>query len=120
MLIDSVLGVSHGTLGSNFRHEMRTGYLPSPHATLLQRTEEKLRATGSLRHAAAEPGACPRLVLAHAAAADALAAVRAFHLKIASRYLRRTGVGTGGSDFRALLRENLAATRRAKVGDKES
>ena len=48
-------------------------------------------------------------------ALDALAAVRAYHLRIASRYLRRTGTGTGGSDFRPMLGEAVQSTREAST-----
>ena len=49
-------------------------------------------------------------------ALDALAAMRAFHLGVASRYLRRTSVGTGASDFRSMLGEALQSTRDSRVG----
>ena len=42
---------------------------------------------------------------------SSIAAMRAFHLGIASRYLRRTQVGTGASDFRSMLNEALSSTR---------
>ena len=41
--------------------------------------------------------------------------MRAYHLGIASRYLRRTGTGTGGSDFRPMLGEAVQSTREAST-----
>eukprot|EP00937_MAST-01D_sp_MAST-1D-sp2_P000272 g272.t1 len=52
-----------------------------------------------------------RLVAAHARCIDAMAALRQFHLAVATRYLVRTSKGTGESDFRGMLREALDGTR---------
>ena len=115
LLLDMVLGVEHRTQVSSFQREMREHYLPAPHAQLLQDIEARLAQSGSARHAAALPGAPLRVGQAHSEALDALAAMRAYHLGIASRYLRRTGTGTGGSDFRPMLGEAVQSTREAST-----
>eukprot|EP00965_Chrysotila_dentata_P020109 665309-Pleurochrysis_carterae.AAC.1 len=114
MLIDDVLGITHRSALTDFRTEMRDHYLPAPHARLLRETQAKLRAHGSVRDAAAQQGGA--LARAHAHAVDAVAAVRAEHLAVACRFLRKTGKGTGGSDFRPLLCEALRSTREAREG----
>lgn len=116
MLVDAVLGVHHGPLGCSFRREMRDKYLPRQHAKLLASIEAELEKWGSLHEAAADVHAPVALVSAHNAAVDALIAMRKRHMRVASNYLRKTSTGTGGSDFRTLLGENVAATRRTRIG----
>lgn len=115
LLLDMVLGVEHRAQVSSFQREMREHYLPAPHAQLLQDMAARLAQSGSTRHAAALPDAPDRVRQAHSEALDALAAMRAYHLGIASRYLRRTGTGTGGSDFRPMLGEAVQSTREAST-----
>ena len=114
-LLDLFLGVAHKSETASFQQEMRDEYLPLKHAALLRDVGARLRASGSARDAAARTDAPARLRDAHSDALRALAAVRAFHLGIASRYLRRTGTGTGGSDFRTMLDEAVQATRKSVV-----
>lgn len=95
-----------------FQAEMRT-YMPAPHAELLATVEAQLRAAGTLAGFATAQSAPPSLRAAYADACKALAALRAFHLGIATYYLQRALKGTGGSDFRTLLDEGLASTREA-------
>ena len=52
---------------------------------------------------------------AHAEAIARLAAVRAFHMGMATNYLRAALKGTGESDFRSLLDEALKSTRATAV-----
>lgn len=85
--------------------------MPLPHRALIERLEAELRASGNVRDAAIAAGASSQLATAHAAAIGELAAMRAAHLGMASRYLRKALKGTGGSDFRVLLHEGLDSTR---------
>ena len=64
-----------------------------------------------MRDAAIAAGVSSRLAAAHGAAIDELAAMRAAHLGMASRYLRKALKGTGGSDFRTMHHEGLHSTR---------
>ena len=110
ILVDIVLGVEHGPKLAAFQAEMRA-YMPAPHAELLGDVERRMRSVGTLQAVATAAGAPPRLHAAYAAACTALAALRACHMGIATHFLRRALKGTGGSDFRSLLREGLASTR---------
>ena len=114
LLVDRIMGVTHGAETAAFQAEMR-GYLPAPHAALLADVDERVCRWGSVGDAARDPDAPEALRRAHGEALNALAAMRAFHLGMASRYLRRTNVGTGASDFRAMLGEALRSTRASRV-----
>ena len=116
ILLDLVLGVRHRHETAGFQQEMRHEYLPGPHAQLLEDMESLLAQHGSARDAASLPEAPEALRAAHTEALEALAGMRACHLGIASRYLRRTGTGTGGSDFRSMLGEAVKSTRASVVG----
>ena len=111
LLIDSILGVSHGEQMRSFRLDMRS-YLPFAHAALLADVETRLGVGGlPATVARCAPDDPDGLCAAYQEAIKALAAMRAVHLGIASRYLRRTAVGTGATDFRSLLSEALKSTR---------
>ena len=112
LLIDAALGVRHGEQTAGFQSQMR-GYLPARHSALLQDCCEQLARHGTVKDAAARSGAGSALASAHDAALAALAKVRAFHLRMASHYLRAALRGTGESDFRSLLNEALRSTRGA-------
>ena len=72
MLVDLVLGVSHGPKLSGFQREMRA-YLPGGHAQLLEDVEAQTRAAGTTLHAmATADGAPSRLAASYADAASAL------------------------------------------------
>ena len=114
LLVDRILGVAHGPETAAFQAEMR-GYLPAKHAALLADVDERVCRWGSVGDAARHPDAPEALRRAHGEALNALAAMRAFHLGMASRYLRRTNVGTGATDFRAMLGEALRSTRASRV-----
>lgn len=116
ILLDLVLGVRHGAETAGFQQEMRHAYLPGPHAALLEDMEARLAQHGSARDAARAPEAPEALRAAHSECLEGLAGMRAVHLGIASTYLRRTGTGTGGTDFRSMLGEAVKSTRESKVG----
>eukprot|EP00966_Prymnesium_polylepis_P277203 6404771-Prymnesium_polylepis.1 len=112
MLIDAVLGVSHGTQTASFRQAM-LGYLPLKHAALVRDVTAQIAEGGSVRDAATRAGEASPLARAHADALARLAAVRAFHMGMATSFLRAALKGTGDSDFRSLLDEALRSTRAA-------
>ena len=68
---------------------------------------------GTLRNLATAPEAPESLAKAYAGACEALGSLRAYHLGVATHYLRRALTGTGVSDFRSLLDEGVRSTRRA-------
>ena len=109
-----VLGVAHGPKLAAFQAEMRD-YLPRGQAALLRDLAAELAATpaGGLRALAMADGAPARLRAAYEGACGALRALRAYHLGIATHFLRRALKGTGGSDFRAMLDEGVSSTRMA-------
>ena len=83
------------------------------HKALLDDLEREMDETGTLRNLATSPEAPASLAKAYAGACEALERLRAFHLGVATHYLRRALTGTGGSDFRSLLDEGVRSTRRA-------
>ena len=111
-----------------FQREMR-GYMPSPQRDLLDEIDAEMHAVGTMRAIVEGCGgsttgsggsttgggtaASFRLRRAYASSCTALGRLRAYHLGIATHYLRKALKGTGGSDFRALLDEGLASTREA-------
>ena len=111
IVIDLVLGVEHGPKLIRFQREMRE-YLPAEHRQLIEALDTELLQSGHLRSAAHAADAPAGLAAAHAAALQSLAGLRAYHLGIATHYLRRALKGTGGSDFRSLLDEGVQSTRR--------
>lgn len=115
MLVDLCVGLQHGPQLSAFQREMSETYLPGRHRELLSSMRAQLDASGTLRDAAAAAGAPAGLIAAHARAVKELAGMRAFHMGIATNYLRKALKGTGGSDFRALLDEGLRSTRATAV-----
>lgn len=115
ILIDLALGVEHGPKLKGFQLEMRE-YLPREHRELIAAFDADVQRAGSVRTAALAAGAAKALVDAHAAALKALASMRAYHLGIATHYLRRSLKGTGGSDFRSMLDEGLRSTRKSHAG----
>jgi hypothetical protein len=118
ILLDMALGIVHGPKLGSFQQEMRE-YMPSEARQLLQAFGEDIRECGSLRSAAESNGAPESLVSAHTAAVKSLGAMRAAHFAIATHFLKRSLKGTGGSDFRAMLSEGLAATKGSAVPSHE-
>ena len=114
IVIDLALGVDHGPKLKAFQHEMRE-YLPREHRALIEALDAQIVQCGSARTAATAEGAHEGLVAAHASALRTLARMRAYHLGIATHYLKRSLKGTGGSDFRAMLDEGLRSTRASAV-----
>ena len=118
ILLDMALGVVHGPKLGGFQQEMRE-YMPTEARELLQAFEEDVRKCGSLRSAVDAANAPESLVSAHAAAIKSLGAMRAAHFAIATHFLKRSLKGTGGSDFRAMLSEGLAATKGSAVVEED-
>ncbi|KAL3926487.1 MAG: hypothetical protein SGPRY_003273 [Prymnesium sp.] len=112
MLIDEVLGVSHGEQTEEFRQKMRD-FMPAKHAAFIRHVFHEVMISGSVKDAATKAGRSSVLGHAFTEAMDSLAAVRAFHLRMATSYLRRALKGTGDSDFRSMLDEGLRSTRKS-------
>ena len=112
ILIDIILGIEHADGLRAFQKSMRT-YMPQGHTRLLVDLETELATHGTLRGMATAPDAPRHLRSAYDGACSALAALRTFHLGVATHYLRKALKGTGGSDFRSLLNEGVASTRNA-------
>ncbi|WP_162795554.1 indoleamine 2,3-dioxygenase [Nonomuraea lactucae] len=110
---DAGLDIPHrDELTSGFLTGMRA-YMPGPHRRFL----EDLEAGPSVRDfVARHRGGCPRLAEAYNAAVDGLAQLRAQHIGITGRYIRRfergeeAGKGTGGSDFTGFLKRSREET----------
>ena len=115
-LIDYLLSVPHrqGSEITSFQAEMVGRYMPAAHRNLLYETHARVEAAGrTVRDAATASGG--DTLAAYNASCDALRSLRARHLGIATRYLTRTNVGTGGSSFRVMLKEALDDTAAAAV-----
>uniref|UniRef100_A0A7S3FF97 Uncharacterized protein n=1 Tax=Haptolina ericina TaxID=156174 RepID=A0A7S3FF97_9EUKA len=112
ILIDNVMGVTHSPRMHEFRKSMYE-YLPAKHGQLLRDIDADLALSGTVREAAAKVGEDSELARASADALSSLAAMRAFHLGMATNFLRAALKGTGDSDFRALLNDALKSTRSA-------
>jgi hypothetical protein len=115
-LVDFLLCVPHHQGGeiASFQAEMVGRYMPAAHRSLLCETHVRTEAAGrTVRDAVLAAGGEP--LNAYNAACDALRALRARHLGIATRYLMRTNTGTGGSSFRTMLKEALDDTAAAAV-----
>lgn len=87
LLIDTVLGVQHGPKLAGFQADMRN-YIPGAHRRMLGEVEAAVAALGSLRDGAAAAGAGSDLAAAHSAALASLAGLRAYHMGVATHYLR--------------------------------
>jgi indoleamine 2,3-dioxygenase len=101
----------HG-MTAGFLTGMRA-YMPAPHRRFL----EDLEAGPSVRECVERNrGTHPRLGDAYNAAVDALVRLRAQHIGITGRYIKRfqsdqeTAKGTGGSDFVAFLKKSREET----------
>lgn len=112
ILVDLVLGIEHGASLRAFQAEMRR-YMPAAQTELLNDLDSELSKHGTLRALATAADAPRALRDAYAAACAALATMRAYHLGVATHFLRKALKGTGGSDFRALLDEGVVSTRTA-------
>jgi hypothetical protein len=110
--IDLALGVEHGSRLVQFQQEMRE-YMPAQHKQVIEQLAVAMKRSGNLRTAAQAQGAPAGLAAAHASALQNVAGMRAYHLGIATHYLRRALKGTGGSDFRSMLDEGVRSTRRS-------
>eukprot|EP00511_Aplanochytrium_stocchinoi_P005804 CAMPEP_0204836906 /NCGR_PEP_ID=MMETSP1346-20131115/26548_1 /ASSEMBLY_ACC=CAM_ASM_000771 /TAXON_ID=215587 /ORGANISM="Aplanochytrium stocchinoi, Strain GSBS06" /LENGTH=240 /DNA_ID=CAMNT_0051972017 /DNA_START=695 /DNA_END=1417 /DNA_ORIENTATION=+ len=114
-VFDKVLGIHHTGDAKAFQEEM-VMYIPRGHRHLLQDLSRKLEKSGSLREYANTCNEdCP-IKIEYNACLDAFTKFRKYHLAVASRYLAAVLKGTGGSDFRALLRcviGNTEASRSA-------
>ena len=106
-------------------------YMPAKHRACLAEFVARTRAAGSLaqytehlRRREADAGGgggggglefgAGECVEALRDAVAALGELRSFHLGVATRYLRATSSGTGGSTFREMLAETIEDTRRAE------
>jgi len=137
MLIDVALGVRRAAdakLGvdaasasahATFQSEM-LAYMPAPHRELVAAFADATAKSGSLVAYVANK-VDPRFRRLHSVfggsqidkcelstaltkALEAYGDLRRFHLSVATRYLRRTSVGTGGSDFVPMLKDALRRT----------
>mmetsp|Transcript_1983 Transcript_1983/g.2290 ORF Transcript_1983/g.2290 Transcript_1983/m.2290 type:complete len:90 (-) Transcript_1983:168-437(-) len=78
-------------------------HIPSGHRRLIEDMKEKLKHTGSLREYS-KLSNDSNVYLEYEACVEALSKFRQYHLGVATRYLSKVLQGTGGSDFRSLLR----------------
>ena len=126
LLLDLALGIRNAALDgpddsphSSFQVEM-LAYMPAPHRVCARVFADALADVGSLAEYVAvrqKKKTGPRSYLMgrrlRRALDDALesyAQFRKFHLVVATRYLKRTTTGTGGSDFPAMLRDGIERT----------
>lgn len=111
LILDSILQAptteTFANGASSFRSFQREmlAYMPAPHRALAVNFERTAHVVRNYIERVA------RLRNARQRARQALASFRAFHMKVATNYLRpTTETGTAGSDFRALLKEGIDAT----------
>lgn len=124
MLIDLVLGVAHGPKLGSFQQEMRE-YIPAAQARLLAHLDAKCDSHADEQHRGPPPDGLRSLAMsedapaalreAYEGACAALRAMRAYHLGIATHFLKRALTGTGETDFRAMLDEGICSTRAASM-----
>jgi len=115
LVLDLALGVrppaldGGGSAHAAFQADM-LNYMPPPHRALVRDYADRVTAAGPIA------GACKRRVLRRDldAALASLQALRKFHIDVAASYLRKTGTGTGASDFRSMLADGIARTAAAK------
>mmetsp|Transcript_8977 Transcript_8977/g.16570 ORF Transcript_8977/g.16570 Transcript_8977/m.16570 type:complete len:392 (+) Transcript_8977:119-1294(+) len=105
VLFDIALGIDHKFSALEYHTEMLK-YLPGKHRKLLLDFKAKITHSGSLRELAVYPLVNPK----YEACISAYQSWRKYHLAVVSRYLRALSKGTGGSDFRDLLKQNIADT----------
>merc|ERR1712008_418631 len=114
VMFDIFLGVSecHRNEAKAFQLEMM-GYMPAAHRRIVEDLATKLDTVGSVRSYLADDRGSLAVREAYDAALVALRQFRSFHLGVATRYLIKTGKGTGDSDFRSLLSKCVEATQQA-------
>ncbi|KAJ8613685.1 hypothetical protein CTAYLR_003153 [Chrysophaeum taylorii] len=106
VILDAVLADETPGPHADFQKEM-LAYMPLPHRALATGLRADLRAVGGVKQFAESR---PRVAKWRGAARAAYADFRRFHYAVATRYLIRTDTGTGGSDFRPMLRDAIAKT----------
>lgn len=115
LLIDSFLGVEHDASGSAFQDEMM-GYMPEPHRRMVRDYRQKWTGTKPVRQYVSERRANGEgLVEAFDECVGAMRDFRKFHLATVTRYLPRTGTGTGASTWRTFLQGCLDRTQAASL-----
>ncbi|CAK0796285.1 unnamed protein product, partial [Prorocentrum cordatum] len=115
ILFDAFLCVEHDAVGADFQTEMLS-YMPEQHRHMVAAFRRRWQDVPSVRefvHAQADEVGGPALAEAYRGCVSALRSVRQAHLATVTQYLASASVGTGASQWRAMLQATLESTARA-------